>query len=294
MRAKDLSQLRAVFLQSPEFHGNHTEPQVSFPTFIDLAPPIRVDVDADPETLRRLLDRVQRCWTQLGETQPHWSVLTHDQYKTENFSANAEDFYGSGVHDVNRLFAWLDRNDVSASHFESCLEFGCGTGRVTPWLARRFPRVFACDISAPHLQLAGLRIREQKLQNVDFLHMRNLETLDALPEIDVAFSMIVLQHNPPPVILAILHRIFQRLKPGGTAYFQVPTYGVGYRFDVQEYLRLPETEDFEMHVVPQRAIFRLADSDGCSVLEVEPDLCAGRPATYISNTFLVRKTNPSR
>jgi hypothetical protein len=41
-------------------------------------------------------------------------------------------------------------------------------------------------------------------------------------------------------------------------------------------------------LIPQRSVFDLADSENCSVLEVEPDLCVGFP-DWISNTFLVRK-----
>jgi hypothetical protein len=68
------------------------------------------------------------------------------------------------------------------------------------------------------------------------------------------------------------------------AFFQVPTYGQGYRFGIEAYLNGPENRDIEMHLIPQRSVFDLADSENCSVLEVEPDLCVGFP-DWISNTF---------
>jgi hypothetical protein len=82
------------------------------------------------------------------------------------------------------------------------------------------------------------------------------------------------------------------LRPGGIAFFQVPTYAEGYQFDVQEYLRRPERHEIEMHVIPQREIFDLAQTSDCSVLEVEPDWCVGTPG-WMSNTFLVRKQRPA-
>jgi SAM-dependent methyltransferase len=298
MRARDLESLRRTFLDSPEFRSvvRNLPPTPSAFTggivagagSIDWAAPIRVDLTADKEMMRRLLDRVERCWTEQGQTEPFWSVLSHEQYKQQNFGPNAESFYASGEHDAKRLAVWLDRNGVDCSKFEACLELGCGTGRVTPWLARRFRRVVACDISRPHLDLAAAQVKRQGQHNVEFVHTSRLQIFDTLPPVDVVFSVIVLQHNPPPVIRALLLRVFRRLKPGGIALFQVPTYAQGYHFDIEAYLRTPEERKIEMHLIPQHAVFDLADSENCTVLEVEPDLCVGSP-DWLSNTFLVRK-----
>jgi SAM-dependent methyltransferase len=288
MHSNDLIELRSVFLHSPEFRRVFENPLWLFPGFIDRAAPIRVDVQTDQETLHRLLRRVERCWTRLGQTKPHWSVASVDQYKPENFAQNSNAFYASGEADILRLFAWLDRNGVKWSEFDSCLELGCGTGRVTPWLARRFPNLTATDISLPHMELAASEIRRQGLGNVQFVHILCLETLDTLPMADVVFSVIVLQHNPPPVIYAMLDRMLQRLRPGGAAFFQVPTYGEGYQFDIHAYLRRPDDPGFDMHVLPQRYVFCLAKANNCSVLEIEPDQCAAT-AGWMSNTFLVQK-----
>jgi hypothetical protein len=100
--------------------------------------------------------------------------------------------------------------------------------------------------------------------------------------------VIVLQHNPPPVIALILRRLLRSLNPGGIAFFQVPTYGAEYRFHIQEYLARPLAPEMEMHLIPQSAVFRIAEEAGCSALEVEPDQCTGLP-TWISNTFLLQK-----
>jgi SAM-dependent methyltransferase len=296
MRARTVESLRRAFLDSAEFQSAVTNQPCTFSPFtgvvtadaVDFAAPIRVDLKADPSTVNRLFARVERCWMEQGRDEPFWSVCSHEQYKRQNFAPNAEAFYASGELDAMRLAVWLKRNAVDASKFESCLEVGCGTGRVTPWLARRFRRVLACDISALHMELAAAQVKQQALRNVQFVHTASMRAFDTLPAVDVVYSIIVLQHNPPPVIHALLARLFRRLKPGGVAFFQVPTYAEGYQFDIQAYLDLPEHRRIEMHVIPQRAVFDLAGAENCSVLEVEPDRCVGTPG-WLSNTFLVRK-----
>jgi hypothetical protein len=101
--------------------------------------------------------------------------------------------------------------------------------------------------------------------------------------------VIVLQHNPPPLIAHILRKLLDALRPGGVAFFQLPTYSRGYRFEVAKYLRSKARADsVEMHVLPQAEVFSIVASHSCEMLEVLPDSCVGDP-DWISNTFLVRK-----
>jgi hypothetical protein len=102
-------------------------------------------------------------------------------------------------------------------------------------------------------------------------------------------SIIVLQHNPPPVIAHILRMLLRSLRPGGVAYFQVPTYRSGYTFDSHRYLTDDVTPGaFEMHLLPQSVVFQVVEQEGCAVLEVQPDHWVGRPE-WLSNTFLVQR-----
>jgi SAM-dependent methyltransferase len=298
MNTPELAQLRRNFLNSDEFQATvvpkaRPNTPLPFPIFIDRAGQIQVEVRTDGASLDQILRRVERCWTRLGQTDPHWSVLSTEQYRCENFAQHSEEFYASGQSDVNRLNAWLARNGLDVSKFTSCLELGCGTGRITAWLARQFSRVIACDVSPPHLELASALTKSQGMDNIEFVRVQTMEVLGALSSVDVVFSLIVLQHNPPPMIYNMLDLLLKRLNPGGIAFFQVPTYGLGYAFRVEEYLRGPERSDFEMHLLPQRFIFDLAIANGCGVLEVEPDVCVGT-LNWISNTFLLQKYSASK
>ena len=72
------------------------------------------------------------------------------------------------------------------------------------------------------------------------------------------------------------------------AYFQLPTYRLGYRFDATEYLASqPRLGDVEMHVLPQPALHALIGECGCRVVEMREDSAAA--GNNISSRLLVEK-----
>jgi hypothetical protein len=117
---------------------------------------------------------------------------------------------------------------------------------------------------------------------------RDLLALVALSGMDFFHSVLVLQHNPPPLIADILSAAFSGLARGGCAFFQVPTYLTNYKWDYDEYVTRTTAEELEMHVLPQSAVFGLAAAAGVVPLEVQPDHCTGIPHG-ISNTFIFAK-----
>jgi hypothetical protein len=128
--------------------------------------------------------------------------------------------------------------------------------------------------------------------NVDFHLVRTRGDLDVLQGTDFFHSILVLQHNPPPLIADILSTAFAGLNPGGAAFFQVPTYAIDYRWLYEEYFaETVPRQNMEMHVLPQSVIFDLAAKAGCVPLEIQPDHCAGLPH-WISNTCVFAKSGP--
>jgi SAM-dependent methyltransferase len=287
---KTFDALRQGLLASTEFATQFARIRDQFP--LDLSAGERVDVTTDDPTLNILLGRIAQAWASMGTDDPYWSVLSSPIYSRENFARNEETFWQSGEHDVKRFLIWLERNHVSASPGWSVLEFGCGTGRITRYLGQRFDSVWGCDISEPHLRLARDAVRRFAARNIGFIHIESMATLDELPAVDAIFSIIVLQHNPPPVIAHILDKLLKTLRVGGIAYFQVPTRSKGYTFNVYEYLKSDLNLNMEVHVLPQRYIFDIISANACDVLEVQPDNMLGSPES-ISNTFLCRKRRPS-
>ena len=117
--------------------------------------------------------------------------------------------------------------------------------------------------------------------------MTSVDDLGGFPKVDFIYSVIVLQHNPPPIIHRVIVQFLKALNPGGVAFFQLPTYKEGYQFLLEEYLseESPQ-EEMEMHVLPQRAVFEIVREENCKILEVVEDFST---SWGLSNTFLVQK-----
>jgi 2-polyprenyl-3-methyl-5-hydroxy-6-metoxy-1,4-benzoquinol methylase len=278
-----------LFVKSPEFMAKFSRPANISP--LDQAPPMRVDVDLTAEQDRALWDHVAQAWKNLGTTEPYWSVLTDPRWKASQMTEAEilDAFYETGRLTLARLDRWLARNGVSLHKDITCAEYGCGVGRCTIWLAKRFGRVLAFDISEPHLSLARARAEAEGLNNIEFVHVKSKRDLLRMRGIDFFFSVIVLQHNPPPLILSILSHAFKGLSLGGIAYYQVPTYSLAYSFNLEDYLGRLTDRGMEMHFVPQRAIFDLTAKYHLQPLEVMPDGMIGNNERWVSTSFLMAK-----
>jgi SAM-dependent methyltransferase len=292
-QCETLRELRHSFLYSDEFATKEQQLFIDRRFPCDLSNECPIDVTGTPEQLSALFGRVSKTWKVLGHEDPYWSVLSVEKFRQAEFEAHRCEFFESGNADVKRMIIWMERNGLALQPGQTSLEYGCGTARVTPYLARHFEMTHACDISQPHLSLAGKVIRQSGLEaRVAFHLIESPESLAFLPPADVVFSVIVLQHNPPPVIAYVLDKLLTLLRKGGIAYFQVPTFRKMYSFDLEEYLKAPAPEEpkaYEMHVLPQRHVFDIISRNGCQVLEVQGDNMTGHP-DFVSNTFLVRKT----
>lgn len=283
---QDLAQLRNNFLGSAEF-----APALPPGVRIQLhggEPPNVIESDGSPELLARLFEHVHRSWHQFGEEQPFWSVLTSPEYRDQPQDAAIDRFFASGKAEVERFQKTLTRIGLGLDGRSTCLEYGCGLGRVTRHLAPHFERTTGVDISAAHLAKAKALAEAKGIGGIDWLHLRSLEQLADLPQVDVIYSLIVLQHNPPPVIERIIKTFARILRPGGIAYFQVPTYRFGYDFRLADYLRNPLKPGMEMHVYPQDRIFRIFAEAGAVPVSVVEDGCTGLPRER-SNTFVFKK-----
>jgi 2-polyprenyl-3-methyl-5-hydroxy-6-metoxy-1,4-benzoquinol methylase len=199
-----------------------------------------------------------------------------------------KEFFATGEHDMNRLCATIRRVGRDPVEFKVTHEYGCGLGRITNHLAERFERVIACDVSRPHLDLARARSDELGRVNIDY-RLAELPELGMDERFDLWFTMIVLQHNPPPIMAMILRRALACLRPDGLAVFQIPTYSPYYGFHTEKYLESPVSQlGIEMHFLPQPILFKLIHESGCKILEIVEDGLVGDPKCS-SNSLVVTK-----
>jgi SAM-dependent methyltransferase len=281
-----LKELGKKLLSSPEFRRSSQASQPQRPLNW---PPIEVEVNASHLQLSVMMSHIEANWQNLGLSEPHWSVLSQEAFRSSNIVRTEERFYESGKNRVEGLQRTAERCRISLTGFKRCFELGCGVGRLSVWLADLFEEVVAADISPSHLALAQQTLGRFERTNVNLVHLDSFGALEAIPEFDVFFSIIVLQHNPPPLIAATLKTVLNRLRPGGIAYFQVPTYRTKYRFRIDEYLRnASPSRGMEMHVIPQHVLFDILRQAGCQLLEFREDGSTGNYET-ISNSILARK-----
>jgi 2-polyprenyl-3-methyl-5-hydroxy-6-metoxy-1,4-benzoquinol methylase len=242
-----------------------------------------------PKERAELFARTQAVWRALGETEPHWSVVTAEQFRSSNIAATLDDFFASGETHVGMFMRTLARNGIDASRLKTCMDFGAGVGRLSVALAKRFERVISVDVSASHLQLAREALAQRGIGNATTHVLKTIDAIDRLPACDFIVSVIVLQHNPPPVMRAVLAGLLGRVAPGGVALIQFPTYlPGGYRFDVRDYLA-HGGRGMEMHALPQREAFAQIRAAGLEVLEVLEDGWTGYGVGARSNTFVLRR-----
>lgn len=293
-QSASLAALRERFLECSEFTQRFRRTEREHGRNVSVFPPCSIETRVAPHVAARLFAHVAQAWEQLGEVEPYWSVMSEARYRMDRIEASRKAFLDSGREHLDRLLATLRRNGVTPDPGWQVLELGCGVGRNTRWLAPEFRKIVAVDVSAAHLRLAQrLDADLPEADRIEWLRLRTPAELDALPEFDLFFSMIVLQHNPPPVIAALLEAAAGRLRPGGYAFFQVPTYQRGYSFDVASYLALREGRPgIEMHAFPQAEVFRIFREHGCVPLEVFEDGLSGHRDNHRSNTFLFHKLPP--
>lgn len=283
MASPSVRDLVAAFLSCDEFASNVVDTQQRHPLNL---PRARIDVDISSAELEAAVGKVKAAWTAMGLAGAHHSVLTTDQFLPENLPSTINDFWQSGISEAADAVDIFRHHGVDVAR-ATCVEYGCGVGRVTSALAQHFAQVVGYDISSNHLAHARDRAEALGLTNVRTVEVA--ETfLQALEHCDAFYSRIVFQHNPPPIIRELIRLALAALRPGGVAIFQVPTYQAGYSFDNARWLEEYDGQGMEMHSIPQPLVFEMIAAAGCTPLEVREDGATGN-IRFVSHTFVVRK-----
>ena len=292
-QVNSLRELRDLFLNSTEFRellDRNLPPRAPKPGF--QGPPMHVELTDDPAILDALFAKTVAQWEHLGQTEPYWSVLTSDLYFIEAFHQSRDAFFATGEVEVQAFEATVARAGLSFPSNARCLELGCGVGRVTAALAKRFHEVVAVDVSQPHLDIAKNELaRFQLVNQIDYQKLSQLKQIEKLGQFDVVYTKIVLQHNPPPVINYLLRSMLNNLNLGGVALFQVPVYKAGYNFNISQFLNITQTGLMDMHYFPHIELFKLFEGAGCLIHELREDDAIGNSITSISNSILAVKTS---
>jgi len=96
---------------------------------LDQAPPMQVASDWPATDVERLWNYVAATWTNLGASDPYWSVLTDDAFHLDKLDDQGiQRFFASGKHDVDRMHSWFARHNRAVPFSGTIAEYGCGVG----------------------------------------------------------------------------------------------------------------------------------------------------------------------
>ena len=162
------------------------------------------------------LKSLKNNWESLAERDALFAILT-DQSRVGGKWKVAE-FMATGETEIDTVMRHLASIRCIPNYGDAALDFGCGVGRVTQALARRFACCVGVDISQHMIQRA-----ESLNQYAHCRYMANSE--ERLPFADGSFSFIysniVLQHVPRRFSTAYLREFVRLLMPGGILIFGV-------------------------------------------------------------------------
>lgn len=155
-------------------------------------------------------------WTRNAERAPFSAVLSDPRRWKRPWTA--EEFFATGEEEIARLWAFMAERRIAIPEGKF-LDFGCGAGRASQALRRRFRSGVGVDIAEPMIALA-----KRHVADVEFV----VNASDDLARFadrsfDFVYSHIVLQHVPPPYQRRYIAEFLRLLELGGLAVFQVPT-----------------------------------------------------------------------
>jgi ubiquinone/menaquinone biosynthesis C-methylase UbiE len=158
--------------------------------------------------------RMAKDWDVRARRDPlHWTVnsVPENEWNVEDYLKTGEDTVKESIDQ----FAALVGLDLAGL---KVVEIGCGAGRITTALSRRFGTIWGFDVSSVMIERARELVNQYGGDAVVNFQVGNgvdLKPLDS-GTMDFATSVIVLQHIPDPELqCGYLREIARVLKPGG-------------------------------------------------------------------------------
>jgi SAM-dependent methyltransferase len=239
------------------------------------------------------IERAHKMWTELGENDPMWSILTAEEKRGRKWQP--DEFFATGREEISQVLQTI-RDAGLTIQTGTALDFGCGLGRLSQALAEKFQRVDGVDVSASMIRQAQQFNRQP--EKVEY-HLNVKTDLSLFPRnrFDFIYSHLVLQHIPPQDQLLYIAEFMGLLKVGGVAYFQT-AHSYGWRAFIPTWfaeacwsVKYRDKPCIPMYGV-QPADVELVIRNGGGRLERKTiGACAGR---FAPDTFLVTKQQGER
>jgi cyclopropane fatty-acyl-phospholipid synthase-like methyltransferase len=169
-------------------------------------------------------NNTDRDWEAFAKEEPYWSVISVDDFRRKNLTAQAiERFFKGGAEHMNSIIALLRSRFSITGRFKTTLDFGCGVGRLLFPLAQTSERAIGLDVSPTMLALCRQNAEERKVNNIELY--QSDDDLTAVQQyagsIDLVTSFIVFQHIPPRRGMHILGQLLSLLSPRACGFLHI-------------------------------------------------------------------------
>jgi SAM-dependent methyltransferase len=241
---------------------------------------------------------VRNTWERLARLDPYWAIDNRPAWRWNH--AELGEFFADGRVLIERQLAQT-ATACPELRWGRALDFGCGVGRLSVALAARFREVVGVDISAEMIALA--RRHHQGVDNLTFFRNTRADLEVFRPDnFDLVYSLITLQHLPPPLIRSYLAEFARICRPGGILLFQLPARElsrkprnpwslwpptVATRLSRVVNRLIPVNPVIDVHCLGPDDVRAVLASAGAEVLAQWPDDSCG--PTYESFLYLARK-----
>ena len=151
------------------------------------------------------MDKQKELWEKLAKENSKYYIAS---FKGKNITE--KEYSDSGWEDYKKYIS----SDSLVKIKDNFLEIGCGTGRMTEWIAQMWPEVIAVDISRNMIKEGKKRLKE--IENIQWIETDG----EAIPlpsnSIDFTFSYLVFQHfKTEKMIQNNFKEVYRVLKEGG-------------------------------------------------------------------------------
>lgn len=237
------------------------------------------------------IDDIHRNWTDLGQNDAMWVVLTDPNKKGGRWTE--QEFFEHGRKEISAVLRRLEEAKIEVRKGRA-LDFGCGLGRLSQALGSSFASVDGVDVSASMIEQAKAL---NKMPEKVHYHLNVKTDLSAFPSdsYDFIYSNICLQHIPTNFQIRYIADFMRLLKPCGIAYFQTIHAHGWRRFvpnAVADFIRKIKNRGkafIPMYGVPAASV-RRAIIGGGGVLKANHDAAYGDwEGRYANDFYIVEK-----
>ena len=228
------------------------------------------------------LDQQRHDWEELAEYDALWAVLTQPEKRGGGWQA--DEFLATGEAEIAEVLKTARVLGLPQRR-RRALDFGCGAGRLTRALARRFETAVGVDISEEMVATARRLNRDMpgcRFRVEDSTELRGQED----SSFDLVYTTLVLQHLPRKLVEVYVMELLRVTAPGGLLVFALPDriawpYRLGLTRRLYRLLRLLRVPDgtilrrtpltpMRMSALSGRRVRRVVEVCGGRLVRAEP------------------------